>query len=257
MTITVARNMIGAELLKLRRHRPLMAFSLFLSVIVLVLFFGYNAIQHASDPLKYAPAGGTHAFDRAVRVLGLFFGSLTAVLIGSEAGTTDLSSGVFRDLVATGRSRLALFFVRAPAAIVLTLAFSAAGYLIATVATFVFAGSLPTPSAGVILQAAAWIALANALIVILAVGVGSLTGSRALTLTAVIGWQAVATPLLSNVGSLGSARDGLLSPALGALMPVSGGFNFTMATGVAVVVVIAWAAVSLVVGALRTRVRDA
>jgi len=57
MTITIARGMIGAELLKLRRNRSLMAFSLFLSVIVIVLFFGYNAIQHASDPAKYGAAG--------------------------------------------------------------------------------------------------------------------------------------------------------------------------------------------------------
>jgi hypothetical protein len=49
-------------------------------VVVLLIFFGYNAIQHASDPFKNEPAGGAHGFDRAVRVLGLFFGMLTAIL---------------------------------------------------------------------------------------------------------------------------------------------------------------------------------
>ena len=101
--------MFGAELLKLRRNRPLMAFSFLLSVVVVCLFFGYNAIEHASDPSKYGPAGGAHGFDRLVETLGLWFGALVAALIGSEAGTADLSSGVFRDLVATGRSRFALF----------------------------------------------------------------------------------------------------------------------------------------------------
>jgi hypothetical protein len=249
--------MIAAELLKLRRNRALMAFAFLLSVVVVLIFFGYNAIQHASDPIKNAPAGGQQGFDRVVRVLGLFFGMLTAILIGSEAGTADISSGVFRDLVATGRSRLALFFVRAPAAILLTLAFTAVGFLIGTAATFIFAGSLPTPTLGTILQAVAWIVLANAVIAGLAVGIGSMTGSRALTLTAVIGWQTIATQLLVNASSLGSARDALVSPALSQLMPVSGGLDIKMATGIAVAVVVGWAIVPTALGAWRTRVRDA
>jgi hypothetical protein len=257
MTPTVAREMVGAELLKLRRNRALMAFAFLLSVVVLLIFFGYNAIQHASDPIKNSPAGGAHGFDRAVRVLGLFFGMLTAILIGSEAGTADISAGVFRDLVATGRSRLALFFVRAPAAILLTLAFNAAGFAVATAASFIFAGSLPTPNLGTILRAAAWIVLANSVIAAFAVGVGSMTGSRALTLTAVIGWQTIATQLLVNASSLGSARDVLVSPALNQLMPVSGGIDIKMATGIAIAVVAAWVVVPAALGAWRTRVRDA
>ena len=121
------------------------------------------------------------------------------MLIGSEAGTADLSSGVFRDLVATGRSRLALFFVRAPAAIAVTLVFTGAAFLVTLLAAFLFAGGLPTPSLSLILQSAGWIALSNAIVVSLAVGIGSLTGSRGVTLTAVIGWQMVATQLLLNV----------------------------------------------------------
>ena len=54
-----------------------------------------------------------------MRVLALFFGPLAAILIGVEAGTGDASAGVFRDLVVTGRSRLALFASRVPAALAL------------------------------------------------------------------------------------------------------------------------------------------
>lgn len=46
-----------------------------------------------------------------------------------------MASGVFRDLVATGRSRLSLFLVRAPAAIIVTLAFTGAAFLITVGAT--------------------------------------------------------------------------------------------------------------------------
>ena len=49
----------------------------------------------------------------------MFFGPLAAILIGVEAGAGDASAGVFRDLVATGRSRLALFASRVPAALAL------------------------------------------------------------------------------------------------------------------------------------------
>ena len=127
MTLTVARQMIGAEILKVRRNRAVMAFALLLTVGVVVLMYGYIAIEHASNPLQNEPAGGILGMHRGVRDLGEFFGMLAAVLIGAEVGTADLSSGVFRDLVTTGRSRLALFGVRLPAAAIVTLCLSAVG----------------------------------------------------------------------------------------------------------------------------------
>ncbi len=260
MTLTVARQMIGAEILKVRRNRAVMAFALLLTVGVIVLLYGYVAITHASNPLQNEPAGGTLGMHRGIRDLGEFFGMLAAVLIGAEVGTADLSSGVFRDLVTTGRSRLALFGVRLPAAAIVTLCLSAAAYALVLVATFVFADGTPTPGLGVILEGAGWIALANVVVTALAVGVGSLTGSRALTLTAVIGWQAILTSILVNVSSLGSARDALLTPALSTLEPVTFGSNdnpVIMATGIAVAVIGVWLVIPSLLGAWRTRTRDA
>jgi hypothetical protein len=257
MTLTLARQMIAAETLKLRRNRGVMAFALLLSVGVCVIFFGFTAIEHASQPARYGPAGSVDGFDRAVRNLGLFFGMLTGILIGAEAGTADIASGVFRDLVATGRSRLSLFLVRLPAAVAVSLAFTGAAFLLSIAATFGLAGGRPTPGAGLILEAAGWTALANVIIVVVATGIGSLTGSRALTLTPVIGWQAVATQLLLNASALGSARDGLLTASLSQLMPVSGGPGIKVATGVAVLVLTAWLIVPVAVGAWRTRTQEA
>ena len=100
--------------------------------------------------------------------------------------------------------------------------------------------------------------MANIVVAAMAVGVGSLTGSRALTLTAVIGWQAILTSLLVNVTSLGSARDLLLTPALSNLMPVSGGDDAVfMATATAVAVVCGWLVIPQLAGAWRTETRDA
>jgi hypothetical protein len=159
--------------------------------------------------------------------------------------------------VTTGRSRLALFFVRAPAAIGLTLAFNAVALLIAVGASFWFADGLATPAVSLILQSAGWITLCNVIMASLAVGLGSLTASRALTLTALIGWQAVASQLLLNATSLGSVRDGLLTASLGQLMPVRGDVGVQMATGVALAVVAAWLLIPVLVGAWRTRTQDA
>jgi hypothetical protein len=257
MTLTIARKMVGAEVLKLRRNRGLMAFSLLLSAGIVVLVMGYVQIRHASDPTRYASAGGVNGFKHAVLALGVYFGALTAILIGTEAGTADLSSGVFRDLVATGRSRVALFSVRAPAAVLVTLAFTMSAYLLAVAASFLFAGSQPDPSLELIIQSGLWIALANTILAVLAVGVGSLTASRTLTLTAVIGWQLVASPLMLSVTALGNARDGVLSGALIELIPINVRPDVTMATGVAIVVILMWAIVPVVLGAWRTRAQDA
>lgn len=258
MTLTIARQMIGAEILKVRRNRGVMAFALLLTVGVVILFYGYDAIQHASDPVQNRPAGGMDGFRHGVQALGIFFGMLAAVLIGSEVGTADVSSGVFQDLVATGRSRLVLFAVRLPAAAIVSLCLSAMAYALVLVATFVFAGGGATPGIGLILQSAGWIALANVAVVAFAVGVGSVTGSRAVTLTAVIGWQAIVTNLLVNVKSLGSVRDALLTPALNELIPVKNGrLDVVMAAGTAVIVICAWLVIPQLLGGWRTQARDA
>ena len=49
------------------------------------------------------------------------FGFLSAAALGASAGTTDLSEGMFRHLVITGRSRLALYLARIPAGLAIIL----------------------------------------------------------------------------------------------------------------------------------------
>jgi hypothetical protein len=251
--------MIGAEVLKLRRNRALMGFAFALSVVVVAIFFGYDAIQHASNPVTNGPAGGIDGFERTTRVLAIFFGALVSALIGTEAGTADLSTGVFRDLVATGRSRLALFAVRLPAALVVTLAFTGAAFALGTILSFVFAGGQPTPSAGLIVRSALWVMLANTVITALAVGAGSVTGSRGVTLTSVIGWQTVASELILQTTSLGNVRDVMPDASFANLAPIhiGPGSEVSMAAGIAALVAAAWFAIPLAIGAWRTRVRDA
>ena len=88
----------------------------------IVIWTGYSVIEHASNPAAYGPAGGLHHFGKMLDLLGVFMGPVAAVLIGAEAGAGDLAAGVFRDNVVTGRSRMALFLSRIPAALAVTFA---------------------------------------------------------------------------------------------------------------------------------------
>ena len=256
--LTVTRQMIGADLLRLRKKRGFMALVLAVVLAPLVIWTGYQVIEHASNPAAYGPAGGLDHFGKMLSLLGVFMGPVAAVLIGAEAGAGDLAAGVFRDNVLTGRSRMALFLARIPAALAVTFAVIGIGYAFGLAVTFGFAGGLATPSLSVVLEGALWLALANGVVCVIAVGLACLTGSRPGTITALIGWELILSPMLVQSSSLGSARNGLLDGVLLFLKPgpVQGPV-LTMAVAVAVAVTMLWAAVLPALGAWRMQTRDA
>jgi ABC-type transport system involved in multi-copper enzyme maturation permease subunit len=257
--LTIARQMVSAELLRLRKKRGFIALVLLVVIAPLAIAIGYNVIEHASDPVTHGPAGGLHNYARLLDLLGVFMGPVAAILIGAEAGAGDLSAGVFRDNVVTGRSRLSLFLARIPAALIVCLTVIGLGFAVGVASTFAFAGGLATPSASLILESAAWLALANGLVCVVAIGLASLTGSRPGTITALLGWQLVLSPLLVQSVSLGSIRNGLLDGAVLFLKPgpASGAPTITMSVTVAVLVLCGWLMVLPTLGAWRTRTRDA
>jgi len=260
MTPTTFRQMVAAELLRLRCKRSIMGLAAFFGIGVILLYFGISELQHLADPSRYGPAGGQHNFDRATVILSIFFGSLAAILIGTEAGATDLASGVFREMVVTGRSRLWLFCVRVPAALIVTTALALAALGVAVGATYAFAGGLATPSASFVIDSVIWVCGAQALVCVIAVGLGSLTGSRAASLVTLIGWQVIAGRLLATITFLGQFRDVIPNVALGSLKPGDGlpdVNGLSMGAGAAVVVIAAWIAAWLALGAWRTLRRDA
>jgi len=260
MSTTTFVQMVGAELLRIRRRRGIMGIAAFFTVGVTVIFFGISEIQHLADPSRYGPAGGMTDFNRATVVLSIFFGALSAILVGTEAGATDVASGVFRDVVVTGRERLWLFAVRVPAALIVTLALCLVALGLSLAAAYGFAGGLPVPSASYAIDSVAWVCGAEALLCVIAVGLGSLTGSRATSLTALIGWQVIAGRLLAMISFLGSARDVIPNVALGALKPgnqLPDTNGVTMGAGAAVVVLAIWLLAWTCAGAWRTRTRDA
>ena len=265
MNRVIARQMIAADILKLRRHRPTMTAAAVLTVGITALYLTLILARHGWQ----LPGGQT--LGDGTSLMGLYFGSFAAILIGAEAGTTDLDSGVFRDLAATGRSRTALFLTRIPAAVAVALAFTLSGLLVTVAAAFAFHGTLPGPGAGLVIESAGWVVLATTVVTTLAVGIGSFTGSRAITLTAIIGWQTVATGLLYLATFLGAARDLVLLIALCRFLPGQAigtranpgssnalyNYKLAMPAAAAAVIILAWAGIAAAAGAWRTRTRDA
>jgi ABC-type transport system involved in multi-copper enzyme maturation permease subunit len=262
MNATIAAQMTGADILKLRKKRGILIWALVLAIGPPLIFLTVAAIQHASDPGKYGPAGGLSNFSDGLRVIALFFGPLAALLIGVEAGTGDASAGVFRDLVVTGRSRLSLFASRVPAALVVCFAVMLAAYAVLLVGIFAFASNLATPSVSLVLNGLGFMLLAAGTLCAVAVGFASLTNSKPAAIIALIAWQIVASPLLAGIKSLGSMRKGLLSQAIAHFSPVhigEGGHGaaVTLSGGLAFIVIVAWLVVFLGLGAWRTRTMDA
>lgn len=249
------RALLRVELLKLRRQRPLMAAVGLLSAGAVVGFQAFLQIRHAttSSPHVFGPAGGEAGMGQLLKMQGLYFGAIASILVGAEAGTADLASGVFRDLAATGRSRLTLFWVRLPAALIVSLGFTLVAFGLGVGGLFVYADGLSTPSAVQILQGLGWVLLANGAMTALALGVGSLTGSRALTLTGVIGWQTVGTELIIREIP---KPEFLLNTALSRLAPLNL-LPARMGELTALAVIAAWALASTLAGVRRTARQDA
>jgi ABC-type transport system involved in multi-copper enzyme maturation permease subunit len=255
---TIAAQMTGADFLKLRKKRGMVVWALVLALLPLVAYFIVAGIQHSSNPAQHGPAGGSHGWSEGLRALSFFFGPLSAILIGVEAGAGDVAAGVFRDLVVTGRSRLALFATRIPAALGITALVMAVAYGVLLIGTYAFASGSPDPSSTQILNGLGFTMLTTGVICAVSVGFAALTASRPTALTVLIGWTLVASPILVGISSLGSSRKAVLSDALANFSPVSidRGGSVAMSHGLAAVVIAAWLAVLLGLGAWRTRTME-
>jgi ABC-type transport system involved in multi-copper enzyme maturation permease subunit len=251
-------RLASAEFLKLRRRRGLVVSTLVLTVAPMIVAYIVLAILHATDPAKYGPPGSLENFSGSMEVLTQL-SAVAAILVGATLGAGDLGAGVFRELVVTGRSRLALFAARVPAGLGLLLPLVGGAFAITAAAATLLAGSSEAPSGSLLAHSAGWLALVIAPSFALALGVSSLLGSRGTSIGILLGWQLVAMPLLVQFGALGALREGLVDAATQRFAPAAlvGGVAVPMSLGAAVVVLFAWMAVPLAAGAWRTCTRDA
>jgi hypothetical protein len=247
-------RLIRADALKLRRRRGMLALCLALTLGILALIVTVTAIQHAGSPARHPPAGGLEAYFDAMFVLTILM-TVVGTIVGATAGAQDLESGVFCDLAATGRARLALFGARTPGAWAIVLPIGALVAATAAIVSITLADGVPVPDAGAILGATAGLLCAGALSAAVAVGLSALTGTKAPVIATMLVLTLALAPLLSGIGWLGDAREAIPTNAL---FRIGGLPNHVIDMGLmtAIVVVIAWALAAFAAGAWRTRTRE-
>jgi hypothetical protein len=122
--------MITTRIMELRKRRGLMAALIVVNVGIPAVFLLIRLIAHAVAPKSYGPAGGYDIFTSLVAGVMYVFGFIVAATLGCTAGSVDLTEGMFRHLVVTGRSRLALYFARIPAGLAIIVPMVAVGFTI-------------------------------------------------------------------------------------------------------------------------------
>jgi hypothetical protein len=129
--------MIATRFLELRKRRGLMIALLVVNIGIPTLFLAIRLILHAAAPKSYGPAGGYDIFTGLVAGIMYIFGFIVAAVVGCTAGSIDLTEGMFRHLVVTGRSRLALYLARIPAGLAIVVPIVASGFaIVCIVCTF-------------------------------------------------------------------------------------------------------------------------
>jgi hypothetical protein len=121
-------GLITTKNLEIRKRRGLMVTMVVLIILPTVVFYGLRLLFHAIDPHTYALAGSPDQFSGATNLTDTL-GFIAAAALGAAAGTTDLSDGMFRHLVITGRSRLALYLARIPAGLAVTVPLVALAFM--------------------------------------------------------------------------------------------------------------------------------
>jgi len=123
-------GMIASRFKELRKRRGLMITLTLVTVGIPTVFLVIRLLLHAFAPKTYGPAGGYSTYSALVAGVLYVFGFIVAATLGATAGSVDLSEGMFRHLVVTGRSRLALYLARIPAGLAIIVPLVAVGFTI-------------------------------------------------------------------------------------------------------------------------------
>jgi hypothetical protein len=268
--------LINAKLLELRKRRALMIVTTAFTVGLPVIFYGIREIYHLINPAYYGPAGTPDAFATVGALMGEF-GFIASVVLGSTAGTTDLTDGMFRHLVITGRSRLALYLARIPAGLSILLSLVAVGFTVTCLAT-VFLGSphavgAVNVPAGDMVRSGLWLELYLVIGFTVGLGLGVLMGQRTVPVILLIVLEIIITPVLADHvlpyflnGErlvVGVAMDQLKPTALagGTQIGPGGGGGLLhlppMPTWAMITVIVGWIIGWSVIGAWKMATRDA
>jgi len=123
-------GMIATRCMELRKRRGLMITLILVTIGIPAVFLLIRLLLHAFAPNTYGPAGGYTIYGAMVSGVLYTFGFIVAAVLGATAGSADLTEGMFRHAVVTGRSRLALYLARIPAGLAIIVTLVAIGFTI-------------------------------------------------------------------------------------------------------------------------------
>jgi len=123
-------GMIAARFKELRKRRGLMVALVLVTIGIPTVFLVVRLILHAVAPNSYGPAGGYSVYTGLTSGVLYTFGFIVAATLGCTAGSIDFTEGMFRHLVVTGRSRLALYLARIPAGLAIIVSLVAIGFTV-------------------------------------------------------------------------------------------------------------------------------
>lgn len=122
--------MIRTRFGELSRRRGLMIALILVTIGIPTVFLVIRLLLHAFAPNTYGPAGSYSTYTGLTSGVLYIFGFIVAATLGATAGSGDLTEGMFRHLVVTGRSRLALYLARIPAGLAIIFSLVAVGFTI-------------------------------------------------------------------------------------------------------------------------------
>jgi hypothetical protein len=123
-------GMIATRVMELRKRRGLMIALIVMNIGFPAVFLLIRLLAHAFAPHANPPGGGYQIFVPLAAGFLPTFAFIAATTVGCTAGSRDLTEGMFRHLVVTGRSRLALYLARIPAGLAVVVPLVAIGYTI-------------------------------------------------------------------------------------------------------------------------------
>ena len=237
--------LIRAEILKLRR-RPGMLRRWRPGLRERRGVFAVLAVLHAARPVRSCRRGRRRHFDDAVGVLAMA-APVAGVLVGATAGGADIEAGVFRDLVATGRSRTRAVLRPRARRVGRRRARRSLAAWRSRAARRRCPARRRADAQRHRLAAAPQVLVAGALTAAVCVGLAALTGSRGTVIGVALAFQLGVSPLLGQLEALGDARFAIPQVAV-ARHRRRARREFALAAAIAIV--LAWAAVALAAGAL-------
>lgn len=257
-----APRLVGADLLKLRRNRSLAAVTAVLTVGAVAITVAIMELLHVANSAKHGPAGGIANLGHVAFLIAAL-GTAAAAIVGSRVGAGDKDAGVYRDLVVTGRPRIALYLSRIPAGAMFLLPFVTAAYALEAVSAVVFAGSNPVPDTRLLVLTGLWTLLEVAFFYILSVAIAALLGSRSYAIGVVLAFRLAITPIVASISALGIVRELMPGVAMQSLAPSAlgdaarQGPAIAMSTGAVAAVLLVWAVAAVAIAGWRDVTRDA